>query len=124
MARTQLNDSWITKISIDKAKSTLHEFLKQHKMKIVSEQAGDAIEITVNQGSQIATRFISGWIANPKSFPKSARICLCPTENGIKVEAAIEEALGIGWLDPHFKTRYEEYFQKWMDALKSAFPPC
>jgi len=122
MARVQFSDSWTitTSIDIETAKRRLRKFLNQHSMKLVSTQAG---EITCEQGSQLTTRLLGGWFVNPMGLPKRARIRLHPTTSGIQIEAAIEETLGVGWLDPKFQRRYEDYFREWMDALRSALPP-
>lgn len=121
MSRAQLRDSWKTNTPIDLARQKLGVFFTQHGMSVVQDHAGRAIE--VKQGSQFITRLLGGWFVDPKNFPKRARVCLLPTEQGLTIEAVIEESIGFGFLDSHFKSRYEGYFQFWMNALKSELPP-
>jgi hypothetical protein len=121
MGRVQLNSSWTINLPSDVARQRLDLFFTQHKMRVVQDHAGTAIEL--KQGSQLITRLIGGWFVNPKTFPKRAEIRLIPTEQGFRVEALIEEALGPGFLDSHLKSRYEDYFQYWMNALRGLLPP-
>jgi hypothetical protein len=121
MGRVQLNDSWTANTPIDLANDGLRRFFTQQQMIVVQEHAGPAIE--VRQGSQLITRLLGGWFVNPKHFPKRAEIRLCPSEKGLRVDVLIEETLGLGFLDSHFKSRYEGYFQYWMDELKRVLPP-
>jgi len=120
MARAELKNSWVTATPIDTAKQKVQDFLKQGQMTIVSSRED---EIIADQGSQLTTRFVGGWLANPADFPKRATIHLHCVEPGVQVEATIEETLGFGWLDPKFKERYEQYFIQWMNALRQLLPP-
>ncbi|TKJ28911.1 MAG: hypothetical protein CEE40_10325 [Chloroflexi bacterium B3_Chlor] len=122
-ARAQAYDSWVTNIPIADASERLQAFLNQHTMKVVSRQSGEVVEVIADQGSQFTARFFGGWLANPASFPKRATIRLRAAHRGVEIEAAIEETLGMGWLDPKFKRRYEDYFEEWIDALKDLLPP-
>lgn len=120
MARVQLKDSWVCAAPYDTATQRVREFLNQHQMKVVSSEEG---EVVADQGSQLTTRFIGGWLGNPANFPKRATIRLHSVELGASIEATIEETLGFGWLDPRFQKRYEDYFKQWMNALRNVLPP-
>ncbi len=120
MSRAQLQDSWKTNVPIDQARQKLGLLFQQHSMTIVQAD-DDTVEVT--QGSQFITRFLGGWFVDPRDFPKNARVHLAPNENGVIVQASIEETLGFGYLDSHFKSRYETYFQFWMNMLKRELPP-
>ena len=121
MARAELRDSWTTDASMDVARQVLRVFLLQHRMSVVRDYGGTAVD--VKQGSQFITRFLGGWFVNPRNFPKRAVIRFSPYGQLLKVDASIEETLGFGYLDPYFKSRYADYFQFWMNALKDALPP-
>ena len=123
MARTHLKHSWETSSTIEAAKPKLGDFLDQNKMNVVSQDYAEALNVTADQGSQLITRLLGGWFVNPIHFPKRARISLYPMDGGIRVEATIEETLGVSWFDRAFQNRYEGYFRTWMDALLSVFPP-
>jgi hypothetical protein len=77
-------------------------------------------EIHVEQGSQILTRLIGGWFVPGSWLPKFAMVKILQTEDGVRFWAVIEESLGFGLLDPFFKQRYQTYFERWMDDLRTA----
>ena len=120
MARAYLTSLWNTNTSLEVAKAKLREFLNQNNMKVKSEKTGARVEVIATQGSHVTTRF---WFAKQSDFPKRANIRLSSIEDGVQVEATIEEAFGIGNLNSAFKNRYEEYFQQWMNDLMMLFPP-
>lgn len=120
MARAQLRDSWTTTISIDAARQKLAVFFTNHRMSVVQ---GTETTVELKQGSQLTTRLLGGWFVDPSNFPKRAEIRLSSSEHGLRIEAMIEEALSFGVLDSHFKSRYENYFQVWMNALKNELLP-
>ena len=66
---------------------------------------------------------MGGWFINPVDFPKRGIVLLQVAEGGTHVTGQIEEALGFGILDPHFKSKYETYFHQWMADLAVALPP-
>jgi hypothetical protein len=121
MSRIQLQNSWLTNLPVDMARHHLDRFLKHHAMTMVGDASGLALEM--KQGSQFITRLLGGWFIDPKYFPKRAVIRLHPAEQGLIIEAFIEETFGLGYLDSHFKSRYEGYFHYWMNALRSVLPP-
>jgi hypothetical protein len=120
MARAELVDSWVTSVTINEILSKIQSFFAHHNISVDQICEG---EIRGKQGSQLTTRLLGGWFVNPARFPKRMSISFRPVENGVQIEARIEEALGIGVLDRKFKDRYESYFVEWMTALKKEVPP-
>ena len=123
MSRAELRNGWFTNISLEKGKSIAELFCNQNGMRIDRVNSGEVVEIVASQGSQLKTRLLGGWFINPVNFPKRAIVLLQVAEGGTHVAAQIEETLGFGILDPHFKSKYETYFHQWMDDLAVALPP-
>jgi hypothetical protein len=120
MAQVYLTSSWVTDAPIETVKEKLKGFIFHYGMRVASIKPD---EIILEQGSQIATRMIGGWLVDPKDLPKRARIQLAPAENGgTKIDAAIKEALVVGFIDPLFAGRYNDYFRQWMESLRTLLP--
>jgi hypothetical protein len=120
MARAEIVDSWVTPFPPDEIRQRIERLFATRKVRVV--QAGDG-EITGKQGSQFLTRLLGGWLVNPATFPKLVAIRYERHDSGSKVEVRIEEAMCIGVLDSHFKSRYEGYFVEFVSTLKQQLPP-
>jgi hypothetical protein len=92
----------------------LVKFLNVSRMTIESRD-GDSIR--AKQGSQARTRLLGGWFIQATWLPKRATIAVQPDEGATQVRATIEETLGIGYLDPKLKKKYQRYFEEWMQNL-------
>ncbi len=90
------------------------------KVSIVESRDG---EIAGKQGSQLVTRLLGGWFVKPATFPKLLAIRYEKHNSGCLINVRIEESMGFGVLDAHFKSRYEDYFSEFMEALKRELPP-
>ncbi len=113
-------DSWITPFPPDEVRQRIERLLATHKVRIV--QADDD-EIAGKQGSQFLTRLLGGWFVNPAKFPKLIAIQYARHGSGSKVEVRIEETMGVGVLDGHFKNRYESYFAEFISTLRRELRP-
>jgi hypothetical protein len=121
MPQVYLTSSWVTDAPIETVKEKLKGFIFHSGMRVTSINPG---EIILEQGSQFATRMVGGWLVDLKDLPKRAKIQLAPTEDGkTKIDAAIKEAIGIGFVDPLFANRYNDYFRQWMGSLRILLPP-
>jgi hypothetical protein len=122
-SRTQLTGTWIINLPMDVVRQRLQTFFLQHGMKKVSEQAGESVMLTVEQGSQVTTRMIGALFVDPAQLPKQAVINLRLVENGVSIETQIGETLGFGLFDPGTQGRYEDYFRRWLGNLMAVLPP-
>ena len=120
MARAEIVDSWVTPFPPDEIRQRIERLFATRKVRIVQAGAG---EITGKQGSQLLTRLLGGWLVNPATFPKLVAIRYERHDSGSKVEVRIEETMGVGVLDSHFKSRYEGYFAEFVSTLKQQLPP-
>lgn len=120
MARAEAVDSWITPLPPDEVRQRVERLLAAHKVRL--DHAGDG-EITGKQGSQFLTRLLGGWFVNPATFPKLIAIRYTGHGSGSRVEVRIEETMGVGVLDSHFKSRYEGYFAEFVSTVKQQLPP-
>ena len=123
MSRAELRNEWLTNISLEEGKTIAELFCNQNGMRIDYVNYTEVLNIVASQGSQWKTRLLGGWFINPVNFPKRASVVLQAVEGGTQVAAQIEETLGFGILDPHFKSKYEAYFHQWMNDLAVALPP-
>jgi len=120
MARTEIVDSWVTAVAPDEVRQKIERVFASHKVRITEALDG---KITGKQGSQFLTRLLGGWFVGPATLPKLFAIYNERHDSGCKVDVRIEEAMGFGVMDPHFKSRYEEYFAEFVSALKRELPP-
>jgi hypothetical protein len=67
----------------------------------------------VVQVSAVACTLLGGWFVSDRAIPKRAVIRLRQDGRGVRVEASIEEALGVGYLDPIFRRKYLRSFESW-----------
>jgi hypothetical protein len=118
MARAELREAWTLDMSVEAAKQRVEAFVAQQGMMLAPASSDDGMQLVAVQGSQVKTRTLGGWFAKPKEFPKRATISLNPIPGGVRIEAHIEETLGVGWLDPQFRKRYNAFFAAWMVALR------
>ncbi|HZZ80450.1 MAG TPA: hypothetical protein VFE62_18245 [Gemmataceae bacterium] len=116
MARVELDDSWlIADGDADEIQSDVRKFLKKQGMSVVDDDEG---EIRAEQGSQIGTRLLGGWFVPASWLPKAATIRVKQTKKGVRIVASIEETLGFGLLDPLLASKYDSFFQRWMEDLR------
>jgi hypothetical protein len=120
MARVELEDRWQTSLTPDAVLQAIERFCSLQSIKIISRQPG---EIQGKQGSGFKTRLIGGWMADPAVFPKRLTIRFQPSQQGCEIHARMEESLGFGFLDAHFKSRYATFFGQWMGQLRRATQP-
>ncbi|MBC8877281.1 MAG: hypothetical protein H8E44_48250 [Planctomycetes bacterium] len=120
MARAEIVDSWATAVAPDEVRQRIERLCASHKVRIAEALDG---KITGKQGSQFLTRLLGGWFVGPATLPKLVAIHWESHESGCKVDVRIEEAMGFGVMDAHFKSRYEEYFVEFVSALKRELPP-
>lgn len=118
--RAGMWDQWDTGLSVQAALERVQRLAYEWEFETVFRTDH---EVILQQGSQVKTRFIGGWFADPKRFPKKTRVRVTPATGVSRVEVAVFETLGFGFLDPHFKRRYEEYFASWIEAMRLALPP-
>ncbi|MEQ8789214.1 MAG: hypothetical protein RIC55_23070 [Pirellulaceae bacterium] len=120
MARAELESRWITRCNTDEIARFLERFCGRHRVKVVGRREG---ELVGKQGSQWKTRLLGGWFVNPADFPKRITIHYQPRGADCEVHVRMEETMGLGILDAHFKGRYESYFNEWMEQLQYSIPP-
>jgi hypothetical protein len=120
MARAELAESWVTAAAPGKVLETIERLFAAHKVGVIEAGGG---RIRGKQGSQFLTRLLGGWFVSPAVFPKLFSIRYEQCEPGSRVDVRIEEAMGFGVLDSHFKSRYEGYFAEFMAAVKRELPP-
>jgi hypothetical protein len=118
VARVELKDSWYVSGDGAALRKRLLRFLKEQKMKVVSEEEGEFQTLSAAQGSQVWTRLLGGWFVSPATLPKEARVTFTETAKGLRVRATIEETLGFGLMDPILAKKYERFFEDWMGALE------
>jgi hypothetical protein len=111
MARVWLEESFTARDPASVA-ARVYGYARSESMKVVRDSGS---ELELEQGSQITTRMLGGWILPARIAPKRARVRW--REDGT-VEARIEESLGFGWIDPIFRQKYEAYFREWMEGLR------
>jgi hypothetical protein len=116
MARAELKTSWIVSGEIEGVQTAMRKFLNQRGMRVVDESDS---EIRFAQGSQFLTRFLGGWFVSSAWLPKTGRLVATETETGVRIRASIEESLGFGYFDPLLKSKYEKFFEEWMNDLQS-----
>lgn len=123
MTRAFLDNAWLTRAPLVECGNIMATFMARNKMQFTrSDISGGAI-YNCWQGSQAKTRLVGGWFVNLEALPKLAEVRLVSTPNGTQVFAHIEEDLGMGLLDPHFESRYNDYFRRWHQDLLTALPP-
>ena len=120
MARAEIVDSWVTAVAPGEVRQKIKRLLASHKVRIAEALDG---KITGKQGSQFLTRLLGGWFVGPATLPKLVAIAFEGRESGCRVDVRIEEAMGFGVMDAHFKSRYEEYFVEFVSALRRELPP-
>jgi hypothetical protein len=116
MARAELEDKWVIDADLDRVRRRVERYLDETDMTWGEEDD----EYQASQGSQLKTRLLGGWFVSPEALPKRAVVRLKKVEGGVRVWAVIEESLGIGFLDPILKDKYEKYFERWLDDLMDA----
>jgi hypothetical protein len=117
MARVDLSDTWVAAGDAATLEVKVLDFFNERKMRVTEKQGG---QIHVKQGSQLLTRLLGGWFVPPSWFPKRAVVKILDLSEGVRVEASIEESLGLAVLDPIFKRKYQAYFETWMTDLKNS----
>jgi hypothetical protein len=117
MARVDLEDTWTTAGDAPAVKAALRGFFRRRKMQPV-EEIGD--ELRIRQGSQLLTRLLGGWFVPATWLPKRAAVLVRQTADGVRIRATIEEAMGLGVMDPLLKRKYQGFFETWMDDLRKA----
>jgi hypothetical protein len=117
MARVDLSDTWVAAGDAATLEVKVLDFFNERKMRVTEKQDG---QIHVKQGSQFLTRLLGGWFVPPSWFPKRAVVKILDLSEGVRIEASIEESLGLAVLDPIFKRKYQAYFETWMTDLKNS----
>lgn len=120
MARVELEDRWQTNLAADAVGQVIEQFFAGNNVKVAQRQPG---ELAGKQGSGFKTRLIGGWMADPAVFPKRIAVRYQPRDAGCEVQVRMEESMGFGFMDAHFKSRYANYFAELMGRLKQAIPP-
>lgn len=115
MARVELRETWQVKGSVDSARERVLRFLENRKMTVAENAAN---ELQAKQGSQFLTRLLGGWFVTAKWLPKRARIVIERDGDHARIDAVIEESLGLGIMDPILKGKYEKFFVQWMAELR------
>jgi hypothetical protein len=81
------------------------------------DDPGTTEEMLLRGGSQVALRLIGGWFIKPTTLPKRATVSFAPSAEGTRVDAKIEDTLGLGILDPKLKKKYQSYCEAWIAGL-------
>lgn len=82
----------------------------------------ETARVEARQGSQLSTRLFGGWHVDPEKLPK--RLVGEWTEEGMKL--TVEEAMGVGVMDPRLRRNDEEAFaelERLLNAEEAEPPP-
>jgi hypothetical protein len=120
MARAELEQQWQTVLAPEAVAQAIEQFCAERKVTVARRQPG---EIEGKQGSQLTTRLLGGWFVDPATFPKRITIRYQPAGAGCQVHVRLEETMGFGFLDAHFKNRYMTCLAELMERLRHAIPP-
>ena len=118
--RARLDAHWVTNLSVADAKRRLREIAVAWGWRLISESDS---EMLFDQGSQVRTRALGAWLADPKHFPKRSIVDFRAADGGTIVDATVYETLGFAIFDSISKRRYEDYFGAWIDTLKRTLTP-
>lgn len=115
MSKVEESGSWQTVKSAEQIETIVRGFATQNKMKV--DDAGAADEILLRGGSQVAMRLLGGWFVKPTTLPRRATVKLMAGAEGTRVDARIEDAMGVGVMDPKLKKKYQSYCEAWIAGL-------
>jgi hypothetical protein len=115
LSRVELSGSWQTAKSEEQVETIVRRFAAQNKMKV--DDTGGAGGINLRGGSQVAMRILGGWLVKPTLLPKRATVNVAETAQGASVDARIEDAMGVGVMDPKLKKKYQSYCEAWIAGL-------
>jgi hypothetical protein len=115
MPRVVSKETWIVSGDIESIWRVVRAFFKRNKMRLVDERDEE-----MEQGSQFLTRVLGGWSVPAAWLPKRARVLLKQVDDGVLVQATIEESLGFGVMGPVLAKKYQKYFDTWLDDLRDA----
>jgi hypothetical protein len=116
MASVDRCESCVAAGEVGSLQSKVHEFFKDHKMRVVGEQAG---EIHALQGSPWLARLFGLRWSRPGWLPKRAFVKLKRGEKGVIVRAEIEDSSTLQDVGPVLRAKYQAYFEQWMTDLKA-----
>ncbi|ACB84650.1 hypothetical protein [Natranaerobius thermophilus] len=112
MEKIEQNTSLIIEGEHEYLENKLNSFLEKHKMKIVEKTTN---KIFLKQGSYLITRLLGTWLAPTKLLPKQAIIEMeYLEENKIKINAQIEESIGVNTTNYSLRHKYMEFFEFWL----------
>jgi hypothetical protein len=117
VARVERSDGWTAPGGIAEVQAKVEDYLTSTAARITGKRDGTT---DFSQGSQAKTRLLGGWFISAASFPKRGSVTLAEATDGVRVEARLEESLGVGWLDPAMRRKYEEYFAEYLAGLRRA----
>ena len=115
MSRVELSASWQTAKSREQVDAIVRRFAAQNKMKV--DESGESGVINLRGGSQLGMRALGGWFVRPTLLPKRATVKVAETAQGASVDARIEDAMGLGVMDPKLKQKYQGYCEAWIAGL-------
>lgn len=118
MARVEQTDTWTVEGEATAIGQLIRTYCRQCGMSAVSDQA-QALEL--QQGSQLWTRLIGGWLVPAAWLPMRAVVQFSHgAGRSVQIRALIEESLGFGFLDPILAKKYQQHFERWMNGLRMA----
>ena len=115
MSKVEISGSWETAKSEQQVETIVLGFAAQNKMRVDDRETAEGIQL--RGGSQLALRGLGGWFIKPTSLPRRASVKLNPGAQGTQVDAKIEDAMGMGVMDPKLRKKYESYCEAWIAGL-------